>query len=242
MSSFKKISVIIPCKNEEKGLRKVIEGIPLKDLAKLGYSLDVIVVDNNSTDKTREIALKMKVKVLFEERSGKGYAIRKAFDNLSKDTDYVVLIDGDNTYKTSEIPRLIEPLASSFADVIVGSRLSGKTYKGSLSVEHRLANWFYTFLIRHFYRVNTTDVLSGFIALKEKAVEDLRKVLVSNGFSIEMELNIKASRLGYEIYSVPVTYDVREGESKLEGFKDVVGIFLVFFRYIFWRVNKVKQN
>jgi glycosyltransferase involved in cell wall biosynthesis len=194
----------------------------------------VIIVDNASSDRTGEVARQMKARVIIESRKGKGYALRTGFKAIPADTDYVVVIDGDNTYKADEIPRLIEPVASGFADMIVGSRLSGKITKGSLSFEHKLANWMYTFLVRHFYRVNTTDVLSGFLVMKKKLVDELLPNLESGGFAIEMEMNTKASRMGYGIFSVPITYDIREGKSKIEGFKDAFGILIAFFKYKFW--------
>lgn len=243
MSHLKKLVIIIPCHNEEKGLGKVIEQIPSDLLKKSGYSVEVLVVNNVSSDKTEKIAQQYRCRIVNETKLGKGNAIKKGFENISKDTDIVAIIDGDNTYKSSEIHRIIEPIENGFSDVIVGSRLSGKTKRGSLSPHHRLANWFYTFIVRHFYRVNTTDVLSGFMAMRAKVAFELLPQIQSTGFSIEMELNIKASKMGYFIYSVPITYDIRSGESKIEGIKDAVKIFYTFYKYIFWKpkVKKIKK-
>lgn len=235
MISHNKIVILIPCRNEEKGVSKVIDGLPIKSIKKSGYKTDVIVIDNNSTDSTAAIAKKHGAKVVFEKKKGKGNAIMAGFKFLPSDTKFVVIIDGDNTYKSNEIMRLIEPLENNFADIIIGSRLSGKTEKGSLKFEHRLANWFYTFLVRHFCRVNTTDVLSGFVALKRKVVVDLFPHIQSSGFAIEMEVNIKASKMRYKIFSVPITYDVREGESKIEKFRDSFHILYAFFKYLIWK-------
>jgi hypothetical protein len=95
-------------------------------------------------------------------------------------------------------------------------------------------------LVRHFYRVNTTDVLSGFISIKKEVLDKLVPHLESKGFDVEMEINIKVSKLGYKIFSVPITYDIRLGESKIEGFKDAVGIFYAFFKYLTWTPKKLK--
>jgi dolichol-phosphate mannosyltransferase len=120
--TYKKITLLIPCYNEEKGIGSVIDGIPRKKLKQDGFKIEVLIIDNNCTDKTSEIAIKKGARVICETNKGKGNAIRTGFRNISKDTDYVVMIDGDDTYKTSEILRLIEPLDSGFCDVIVCPR------------------------------------------------------------------------------------------------------------------------
>ena len=230
MKRLKRISVIIPCYNEERGIEKVIKNIPKKQLRKLGFNVDVLVIDNNSTDSTAEIARKNKAKVIFESRQGKGNAIKTGFRNIDKDADYVVMLDGDNTYKSEEIPRLIEPLDSGFCDVIIGSRLGGKIKIKSMGFSHKMANWFFTFFIRHFYSANITDLCSGFFAWKKEVVDNLSKYLKSEGFSIEAEMTTKMAKLGYEIYSAPITYDRREGTSSLHPFRDTINILTVLFK------------
>src|SRR3990167_5699833 len=194
---MKKISIIIPCLNEEKGLGKVIDEIPTEYLSLLGYQTNVIVIDNNSTDGTANIAKERNVRVVHEKKLGKGNAIKAGFDALDEDTLYVVMLDGDNTYKSREIPRMVEPLASNFCDVVVGSRLGGKMRKNSFRFSNRLANWGYTFLVRHFYQANITDVLSGYFAWKKDVIDELKPHLKSDGFAIEMEMITKIVKLGY---------------------------------------------
>lgn len=230
----KRITVIIPCHNEEKGIGKVIDAIPVKRLSKLGYKTEILVIDNNSTDKTRAVALAHNAKVIHELKKGKGHAIRTGLGALNPLTDYVVMLDGDNTYKAKEIPRLLEPLSSNFCDVVVGSRLGGKIHKGSLKFANRVVNWGFTFLVRQMYRANVTDVLSGFFAWKHKAVNDLLPYLTSKGFAIEMEMITKMVKLKHEVYSVPITYDTREGESKISSLKDGLVILYTFFKNLSW--------
>ena len=235
MKKLKKITVIIPCRNEEKGIGKVIEGIPKNKLKKLGYKTEVIVIDNNSTDKTKEIARKKGAKVIFEKKPGKGNALRTGFRSISRDTDYVVMLDGDDTYKGYEIPRMIEPLDSGFCDVIVGSRLEGKINHHSMSFSHRLVNWTWTFLVRQFYGANVTDVCTGFFAWKRKVIIKLNGYIKSPGFAIEAEMITKMARLGHKIYSVPITYDPRHGESKIAPIGDGFRISWMLFKNIVWR-------
>jgi glycosyltransferase involved in cell wall biosynthesis len=238
----KKITVLIPCFNEEKGIGKVIDGIPRALLKKRGYRTEIIVINNNSIDKTEQVAKKKKVKVIFEAKKGKGNALKTGFSYLSEDTTYVVMLDGDNTYKGNEIPRLLEPLENNFCDVIVGSRLSGKIRYGSLKAQHRLANWFYTFLVRHIYRVNITDVLSGYFAWKKEVIDVLSPHINSRGFAIEMEMITKMVLLKKTIYSVPITYDKREGESKLQTIRDGVKVLGPLFLNFYWRPHKIVKR
>ena len=238
---MKKISILIPCLNEERGIGAVIDNIPSDFLYALGYQSEVIVIDNNSTDATVDNALRRNVRVVHEKKLGKGNAIRTGFDALDKDTNYVVMLDGDNSYKSKEVPRLIEPLVSDFCDVVVGSRLGGKMRKNSFRFSNRLANWGYTFLVRHFYQANITDVLSGYFAWKKEVIDELKPHLKSDGFAIEMEMITKIVKLGYEIYSVPITYDEREGKTKINLLKDGAKILLTFVKNFFWSARDKKM-
>ncbi len=237
---MEKIAVLIPCYNEEKGIEKVIDSVPVDTLNNLGYETQIIVINNNSTDKTADLARQRNTKVVNEKRKGKGNALKTGFNALDKDVKYVVMLDGDNTYYASEIQRLIEPLANNFCDVIVGSRLGGKMKKNSFKFSRRLANWGYTFLVRQFYQANVTDVLSGYFAWKKEVIDELNPHLKSNGFAIEMEMITKMVKLGFEIYSVPITYNTREGETKINSITDGVKILKMFFKNLFWVPSKRK--
>ncbi len=231
----KKITVLIPCYNEEGGIADVIKSFPKEKINDQGYQLEIIVIDNNSTDKTAEIAGSLGAQVIHEPNKGKGYAIRSGFNAISQDTDYVVMLDGDNTYRAQEIMRLIEPLDSGFCNVVIGSRLGGRISYGSMTLFNRFGNWMYSNLVRIFYRVNITDVLTGYFAWKREAIEKLRPHLKSEGFAIEMEMVTKMARLGEEIYSVPITYDPRAGETNLRPIYDGTRILWMFTRNLFWR-------
>jgi glycosyltransferase involved in cell wall biosynthesis len=231
---MKKITILIPCHNEEKGLAKVLDGLSQPTLTRYGYDVEVVVIDNNSTDATARIAQEKGARVIFESQQGKGRALITGFKAVSDDTDFVVMLDGDNTYKLSELVRLVEPLESDFGDVIIGSRLAGKTHEGSLKFKNRLANWFYTFMVRQFYLANVTDVLSGYFAWKKSAVDALLPHLQADGFAIEMEMITKMVRLGLKIYSVPITYDTREGETKIDILRDGLRILRMFLKNLFW--------
>ncbi len=239
---IRKIALIIPCYNEEKGIGKVISNIPRKKLRDLGYKIDILVIDNNSADKTAEVARDHGAKVIKETRQGKGYAVATGFSKVPKNADIVVMIDGDNSYAISEITRLIEPIESGFADVIVGTRLNGRLYNGAMTRFNRYGNWFFTFLTRVGYNTNITDVCSGFFAWKKPVIDRLLNYLEAGGFSIEMDMITKMARLNYACYSVPISYNQRKGKSSLRPLKDGVRILSVWLRNLRWEPRKMDER
>ena len=234
-TALQKITALIPCRNEEEGISRVITAFPVGRLKQFGFELEIIVIDNDSSDSTADVARSLGATVVFEPRRGKGNALRRGFCAISKDTDYVVMLDGDDTYAPSEMLRLLELLSSRFCSVAIGSRLGGRISQGSMTSLNRLGNWIYSHLIRHFYRVNVTDVLSGYFAWRRDALERLRPHLRSEGFAIEMEMVTKMARLGEEIYCVPITYKPRSGKTSLRPFVDGLRIFWMLVRNLFWR-------
>lgn len=236
----KKITVLIPCYNEEGGIARVIRGFPREQISKQGFDFEVIVIDNNSKDRTAEVARESGATVIHEPKKGKGNAMRRGFYAIDKDTDYVVMLDGDDSYRPEEILRMVEPLDSNFCDVVIGSRLGGRILDGSMTTFNRTGNWVFSHLVRYFYRVNVTDVLTGYFAWKRESLEHLRPHLKSKGFAIEMEMVTKMAKLGEEIYSVPITYASREGESNLNPITDGFRILWMFTKNFFWNPTKKK--
>lgn len=232
---YKKIVAVIPCYNEEAAIADVIRCVPRERLRELGFSIEVLVVDNDSTDRTAAIARSLGARVIHEPKRGKGNAIRTAFHNISDDVEYVVMLDGDATYSASEMFRLIEPIDSGFCDVVVGSRLGGKVTKNAMKGFNRIGNWVFSFLVRVVYKANVTDTLTGYFAWRKDVVDRLRGHLRSDGFTIEMEMVTKMARLGYGMYSVPITYAPRRGDSHLRPLRDGVLILREFTRQLFWK-------
>lgn len=231
---YKKIVALIPCYNEEEGIGKVISNFPYDTLRARGFELQVIVIDNNSKDNTGEVARAAGATVIVERKQGKGHAIRTGFYSVPNDADYVVMLDGDNTYRSEEVPRLIELLDSGFATVVLGSRLDGRMSDGSMRYKNRIGNQLFTFMTRILHNANVTDVLTGYFAWTSEAMVRLRPHLVSTGFAIEMEMVTKMARLGEEMYSVPISYDKRDGESSLRPFSDGSRILFMCVRNVFW--------
>ena len=231
----KKIVVIIPCRNEAGGIRDVLDNFPRKRLLYEGFDLQTIVVDNASTDDTADIARAAGATVLTQKYLGKGNAMRLGFSAIPRDADYVVMIDGDNTYHSEEILRMVEPLEANIADVVLGSRLAGHISEDAMTLFNRAGNWTFSHLVRLFYRVNVTDVLTGYYAWTREALERLSPHLTSDGFSIEMEMITKMAKLKEEVISVPITYSGRSGESNLRPIQDGFRILIVFIRNLVWK-------
>ncbi|MBW7956180.1 glycosyltransferase [Patescibacteria group bacterium] len=234
----KKIVVVVPCYNEALGIQKVLKAFPHKDFSKIKWCLEVIVVDNNSTDDTGKIAEEHGASVLVEKMQGKGHALLSGLKNIPDDASYVVMIDGDNTYHPKELLRMIEPLDSGFCDAILGSRIQGKMKEGSMNITSRIGNWMFSFLVRYLYKSNVTDVLTGYFAWKKEALDLLLPHIKSTGFEVEMEMITKMSRLGMEVYSVPISYHPRMGQSKLNHFKDGLIIMKTLFSNLNWSPQK----
>lgn len=232
---LKKIAIIIPCFNEASGIAQVIRKIPHKKLAKHNLEAVVYVVDNNSTDNTSQVAEEAGAIVIHETQQGKGYALRAGFRALPDTVDYVVMLDGDDTYSSSEIFRMIEPLSSGFCDVVVGSRLGGRIQNAAMTGFNRLGNWLFTNAVRTIYRANVTDVLTGYFAWRKDALDMLHPHLTSKGFAVEMEMVTKMARLGLKLTSVPVSYHSRAGESSLRPLRDGLRILTMLMRNLFWK-------
>jgi dolichol-phosphate mannosyltransferase len=231
----KKICVLIPCHNEERGIGNILDMIPALSFIKSFYDIMVLVVDNNCIDKTAAIAESKGAVVIHESRQGKGHAVKTGFQLVPDDADYVVMIDGDGTYDISEIFRLIEPLEKNFADVVVGSRLNGRMDQGSMGNLNRVGNWLFTFLVRVAYQTNVTDVCSGFFAWKRGVVQKLSQHLESDGFSLEMEMITKLAHLHYECCSVPISYHPRAGHSNLRPIRDGISIMRTWLKNLWWK-------
>ncbi|HET7302437.1 MAG TPA: glycosyltransferase [Candidatus Saccharimonadales bacterium] len=239
MSKRQMIAVVIPCHNEAAGIGQVIEKIPRSKLAQDGFDVTVYVVDNNSSDNTAQVAQDAGATVIVERQKGKGYALRAGFRALPKTVDYVVMLDGDDTYSSSELPRMVEPLQNQFCDVVVGTRLGGHICDNAMNTFNRLGNWFFTNAVRTLYRANVTDVLTGYFAWKKEALDIIYPHLTSSGFAIEMEMVTKMARLNLSMTSVPVSYHPRAGESNLRPVHDGSRILHMLMGNLFWRPKQI---
>ena len=226
-----KIAVIIPAFNEEKSIGKVIDDIP-KHLVD-----EVIVVNNNSTDKTAETAQKAGATVLFEPFKGYGAACLKGIAYLDgKDFQLVIFMDGDYSDYPGEIIKLIQPIVEDKYDFVLGSRVLGVREKGALPLQSQLGSIIAGILIRIFWKVKYTD-LGPFRAIKYNSLIDLNMKDKWFGWTVEMQ--IKAAKKNLRIIEIPVKYRKRIGKSKVTGtVKGTVMAGIIIIKTIFTELFK----
>ena len=204
------ITVVIPALDEAGNLAVVVAALLAEPIDR------VVVVDNGSTDDTAAIARAAGADVITETRRGYGFACaagtRAAFESASQ---VVVYIDADQSSLASEISRLLGPLASGEADLVLGSRTLGTVEAGAMGVHQRFGNWLTAAIMRRLYRVSVTD-LGPYRAIRADLLQSLAMSEMTFGWPTEMM--VKSARRGARIVEVPVTWRTRNaGESKVSG-------------------------
>lgn len=204
------IKVIIPAYNEEDSIANVVNDIP--DIVD-----EIIVVSNNSTDKTEENAQKAGATVLKESRRGYGYACLKGMEhvaNQTKQTDIIVFLDGDYSDYPEELTDLIAPIINNDLDFVIGSRVKRLREAGSMTPQQVFGNWLATFLMKLFFGAKYTD-LGPFRAIKYDKLLQLQMEDKTYGWTVEMQL--KAIKQKFSYVEIPVKYRNRIGVSKVSG-------------------------
>jgi glycosyltransferase involved in cell wall biosynthesis len=231
MNSTPIIDVIIPAFNEEKSIVKVIG-----DITKLVRN--VVVANNNSTDRTAEVAIEAGAQVVFEPQKGYGKACLTAMDWIKRQEiqpDILVFLDGDYSDYPEELEDLIAPILADKADLVIGSRSMGQREAGSMTFPQVFGNGLATLLMRWMYGAKFSD-LGPFRAVSWSKLLALGMVDENFGWTIEMQIKAHQAKLRY--LEVPVTYRKRIGVSKVSGtVKGVIGagykIIFTIFKY--WR-------
>lgn len=218
------VAVLIPCRNEATTIAQVVE-----DFRVALPSATIYVYDNNSTDRTAELAVAAGAVVRRERRQGKGYVVRKMFADI--DADVYLLTDGDLTYDASAAGRLIETLVSDNLDMVVGVRLGAE---GAYRQGHAFGNRIFNLIVSGLFGEGFTDILSGYRALSRRFVKAFPGA--STGFEIETELSIHALDLQLGVAELGLPYGVRpqDSQSKLRTYRDgariLTAIILIYKR------------
>lgn len=204
------IDVVIPAFNEESSLPLVLEAIPSPPVRR------VIVVDNNSTDRTSRVAAEGGATVVSETRPGYGSACLAGLAYLHENQapDIVVFLDADFSDHPEELPELIAPILQDKADMVIGSRTLGDRQPGALLPQARVGNIIACWMIRALYGHRYSD-LGPFRAIRWPALEKLEMADIDFGWTAEMQ--VKAVRQGLRTLDVPVSYRKRVGVSKITG-------------------------
>ena len=206
-SSNPLVRVIIPVLNEEEALPKVLADIPKPPV------VEVIVVDNGSTDRSADVARSRGATVVHEPRRGYGAACLRGIASL-KPCDIVVFRDGDYSDYPEDLPALIAPIFSGEAHMVIGSRMIHRESRRALLPQSRFGNRLASWLLRLFFGIRCTD-LGPFRALDYKSLLGLGMKDQNFGWTVEMQL--RARLFGLSVEEIPVRYRPRIGKSKITG-------------------------
>jgi glycosyltransferase involved in cell wall biosynthesis len=219
------LSVVMPVFNEEKTVGAVIGRI----LTEIPHDLEVIVIDDGSTDRTAAIidecaAKDRRIQVVHQRNEGKASALKRGFE-LTRG-EVVIVQDADLEYDPSEIDHVIQPILQGKADVVYGSRFLVRRAARVLYFYHYIANRFLTFLSNLLTNLNMTDIETGYKAFRGDIIRSM--IIESSGFGIEVEITAKMAKLDAVIYETPISYYGRTyREGKKIGFKD--GIYALWY-------------
>jgi glycosyltransferase involved in cell wall biosynthesis len=218
------IAVLLPCYNEEATIGTVID-----DLRASCPQAEIIVFDNNSTDRSAAIAAERNVPVVRVGRQGKGNVIRAMLKKV--DADYYVVLDADATYPADRLPDLLRPVLDGTSDMVVGARL-GSPEAGSFRRFHHTGNVILCRVVSLIWGAKLTDVLSGYRAFTDEVARILP--VVSSGFEVETEMTVQALFYNLSISEIDIEYRARpEGSfSKLRSYRDGFAIGLQVFHLL----------
>jgi len=225
------LSVIIPAYNEKSTIREIINRVKAVKILK-----EVIVIDDGSTDGTREILKEIKdpeIKVVFHEKNyGKSHAIRTGIEAAIG--GIIIIQDADLEYDPNDYAALIEPILSGRAEVVYGSRWLNQGFSKTPFNLFRFGRWFLTILTNLLYRTKITDEPCCYKVFKAEVIKNIS--LVCEGFEFCPEITAKVSRKGYKIYEVPVSYYPRSfEEGKKIKYSDGLEALVTLLKYRFWR-------
>ena len=218
-----RIVVLLPCYNEEVAIGKVIS-----DFQRVLPEAEILVYDNNSTDKSAEIAAAAGVKVIPVPMQGKGNVVRTMFRDI--EADCYLMVDADDTYPAEVARELIAPVLEGRADMVTGDRLSTTYYDINKRKFHNFGNTLVCTMIKVLFKQRISDVMTGYRAFSRRFVKNFP--VMNDGFELETEMTIFALERRLNILEVPVEYRDRPAgsESKLNTFSDGFKVIFTILR------------
>lgn len=219
-----KVAVLLPCYNEEVTIGKVV-----RDFRAALPDADIYVYDNNSTDRTAQIAEAAGAIVRAEPRQGKGNVIRAMFEDI--DADVYILSDGDDTYPADAAPAMVQKIVQGY-DMVIGDRLSSTYFQENKRPFHGFGNRLVRGSINGLFGAHVTDIMTGYRAFSFTFVKTYP--VLSRGFEVETEMTIHSLNNNLKLYEMPIQYrDRPEGSfSKLDTVGDGIKVMSTIFRMI----------
>ncbi len=213
-----KISFVIPALNEEGIVGKTIKSIPTSEITEAGYDVEIIVVNNNSTDNTEQEAREAGATVYLETNRGYGNAYKRGFKEA--DGDIFVMGDADGTYPLEQSLKFINYIVEDGCDFVIGSRFKGSIEKGAMPALHQyIGNPMLTKMLNILFHADYSDTHCGMRAFTKEAYEKMD--LKAPGMEFAIEMVIEAAEKNLNIKEVPIPYRKRGGgEAKLSSFDD----------------------
>ncbi|MDE4078013.1 glycosyltransferase family 2 protein [Methanosphaera sp. Vir-13MRS] len=213
-----KVSFVIPALNEEGVVGKTIRSIPVKEIEEAGYTVEIIVVNNNSTDNTAQEASDAGATVFLEEKRGYGNAYLRGFKEATG--DIIIMGDADGTYPLEQSMDFINYLVDDNCDFVIGSRFDGTIEDGAMPALHQyIGNPLLTKMLNILFHSDYSDTHCGMRAFTREALDKMD--LKAPGMEFAIEMVIEASEKGLHIKEVPIRYKKRGGgEAKLSSFDD----------------------
>lgn len=226
-----KISIIIPCFNEESTIIQILEKI---NLQRKNFDLEIIISDDGSNDKTIKLLEENKKLfdklILGEKNKGKGAALKNGVKLATG--ELLIFQDADLEYDPDDYKKLIKPFENNNADVVYGSRFMGSSAHRLIYYSHRIANFIITNLVNIFTNINFSDVETGYKVFRKSVIQNL--TLNENSFGIEIELTMKIAKMKLKIFEVGISYNGRTyDEGKKITFKDGLLAIYLIFKYFF---------
>lgn len=211
-----RLSIVIPAMNEEEGIGDVIDEIPLKALEEMGYPAEIVVVDGESVDRTRDIAREKGARVIIEPRKGYGRAYKTGFE--AAQGELIATGDADTTYPFDRLPEYIRLFEREKLDFFTGNRF-GNLQPGAMRPAHKFGNWVLSTTGRVLFMARIKDSQSGMWIFKREILK--RITLTSDGMPLSEEIKIEAfTQPELKCLEVPIEYRVRVGDVKLSSWKD----------------------
>ena len=231
-----KLSVVVPCYNEERTLEKCVKRV--LQISSEFLQLEIIIVDDCSTDGSHSIAYNLadvdpRITIIHHDKNqGKGAALQTGFKKATG--DFVAIQDSDLEYNPNDLLRLLEPLVNAEADVVFGSRFLPHGPHRVLYFWHSLGNRFLTLISNMFTNLNLTDMEVCYKIFRREILQNFS--LEEKRFGFEPEITAKVARMGCRIYEVGISYYGRTyKEGKKIGWKDGIKALWCIFKYNLWK-------